>query len=420
MITTISLLPSVTLRVFRDRRFKQGAFSVQLVRPMRREEAAENALVSAVLLRGCGKYPDMRAITRRLDELYGASVGPMVRRVGDYQTTGLYCGFMEDRFAMNGEAIFAPCMELLRDILLEPKLEDGGFCRDYVEGEKKNLISTLEARRNDKRSYASERLLRLLCRDDSYGIPRLGEKERVAAITPQTLYRHYRSLLESSEIQLFYVGSAPVETVAALAKTLFSGVTRSPVPLPPQTGLRESPGGETAEEMDVAQARLCMGFVTPVTLRGGGFAAMQVMNTLFGGGMQNKLFSKIREEMGLCYDIGSTYHSSKGILTVSAGIDERSAEVTRREVLAQLDACRRGDITEAELTGAKEALLSSLRTVHDTPGSIENYYATAALSGFSLTPEAYRQAVASVTAEQAARAANTLRLHTVYLLKGVN
>ena len=57
------------------------------------EEAGLNALIPAVLLRGCRSCPDLRDITLRLDELYGASVSTLVRRVGDYQTTGFYCGF---------------------------------------------------------------------------------------------------------------------------------------------------------------------------------------------------------------------------------------------------------------------------------------------------------------------------------------
>ena len=90
MIQTTTISPGVTLRYVRDTRFKQGGFSFQLVRPMVREEAAKNALLPAVLLRGTRKSPDLRAVTQRLDELYGAAVSPLVRRVGDYQTTGLY------------------------------------------------------------------------------------------------------------------------------------------------------------------------------------------------------------------------------------------------------------------------------------------------------------------------------------------
>ena len=84
MIQTFELMPGITLRCFPDDRFKQSALSVQFLRPMCREEAALNALLPAVLLRGCESCPDLRDITLRLDDLYGASVGALVRRVGDY------------------------------------------------------------------------------------------------------------------------------------------------------------------------------------------------------------------------------------------------------------------------------------------------------------------------------------------------
>ena len=80
---------------------------------------------------------------------------------------------------------------------------------------------------------------------------------------------------------------------------------------------------------------------------------------------------------------------------------------------------QQGHITDEELTAAKEALLSSLRCTHDSPGSIEGYYATAALSGLNLTVDAYMDAVRAVTKDQVTAAAATLQLHTTYFLKGV-
>ena len=80
MIQTIPLFPEITLRCCRDPRFKQGCLSLQLIRPMQAEENAMNALLPAVLLRGTQAHPDIRTITQRLDELYGASVSPVVHR----------------------------------------------------------------------------------------------------------------------------------------------------------------------------------------------------------------------------------------------------------------------------------------------------------------------------------------------------
>ena len=108
MITEITLQPGVTLRCFTDNRFKQGCLSLQLLRPMRREEAGANALIPTVLLRGCESAPDLRQITGRLDDLYGASVGPLVRQMGDYQGIGFYASFISDRYALQGDKILAP------------------------------------------------------------------------------------------------------------------------------------------------------------------------------------------------------------------------------------------------------------------------------------------------------------------------
>ena len=91
MIQKYELFPGITLRCYADTRFKQGCLSLQIIRPHKASEAAMNALIPTILLRGCRSCPDLRSITNKLDELYGASVGTMVRRVGDYQATGLSC-----------------------------------------------------------------------------------------------------------------------------------------------------------------------------------------------------------------------------------------------------------------------------------------------------------------------------------------
>lgn len=420
MIQTLTLSTGVTLRCYTDQRFKQGRLSLQLVRPMCREEAAMNALLPMVLLRGTARYPDLRAITMRLDDLYGASVGDLVRRVGDYQTTGLYCGFAEDRFAMAGDEILAPVVALLGELLLDPVLESGVFREEYVQSEKRNLICDIEAQRNDKTAYAGTQLLKTMCREDPFAIPRLGEREQVEAITAQGLYEHYRRILRESRIELFYVGSAPTQRIAELVMGLIGRIDRCYVNLPPQSVFHDAGPVHNRQEMDIAQSRLCMGFVTSITNRDREFAAMQVLNTVLGAGMTSKLFLRIREEMSLCYSIGSGYYGSKGIITVSAGIDADKEDVVRREVLAQLAACAQGDITPQELAAARAAVLSSLRSVTDSPGTIEGYFATAALSGLWLDLSQYRQAVTAVTGEDVRAAAETVRYHSSFFLKGVS
>lgn len=418
MIKTITLLPGVTLRCFQDKRFKHAFMSLQFVRKAVAEEAALNALIPAILLRGCEDARDLRDITLRLDDLYGASVGALVRRIGDYQTTGFSVSFIDDAFALDGDAIFGPMMDFVKSLLLKPLLENGVFRADFVEGEKKNLIATIESQLNNKRAYTMSQLLKKMCAKDPFGLPRLGETEQVAAITPESAYAHYEKVLAESPVEVFYVGAADPETVAQTVTPLFADLTRNAADLPAQTAFVSCGGGEFTEIMDVSQAKLAMGFATPITLRDPRFAAMQVCNTILGGGMTCKLFMNIREKMSLCYDIGSGYYGSKGIVTVSAGIDQSKETVVRQEIMRQLDAICQGDITEEELEGAKQWLQSGLRSTHDSPGAIEGYYSNSCINGFHMTVARHQQAIAAVTAEQVAQAAKTLTLDTVYFVKG--
>ena len=419
MVVKTEILPGVTLRCYPDDRFKQARLSVQFVRKMCREEAAMNALLPALLLQGTNKYPNARAVTIRLDELYGASVGTVARRVGDYQTTGLYMAFLDDRFSMDGEQILAPMVEMTRELLFSPATENGVFVEEYLENEKRNLIAAIEAQRNDKRLYAATRLTQQMCRADSLGVPRLGTVADVQAITAESLYAHYKKVLRESPLEVFYVGSADPEEVAGLLKAMLCDLPRDYVALPPQGDFQDAGGGEWEETLDVAQGKLCMGFVTPVTLRTPQFAAMQVVNTLFGGGMTSKLFMQVREKLSLCYDIGSSYHGSKGIVSVSAGIDCQKVNTVREEILHQLQSLCQGDFTQEELHAAKRAICTSLQTTHDSTGSIESYYSTTALSGLGMDPETYIRAVEQVSREDVKALAKTVKLHTVYFLKGV-
>ena len=419
MIQIYELMPGVTLRIFADSRFKQGCLSFHVVRLMAAQETAMNALLPTVLLRGTREYPDLRAITLHLDDLYGASVSASVRRVGDYQTTGLHCSFMEDRYAMDGDEILAPMVDFLRQLLLEPVLEDGGFSAEFVESEKKNLISTIESELNDKRIYASAQLLKTMCPRDAFGIPRLGDRAGVEQVDAKSLYRHYQRILKESRIELFYVGSAAPEKIIPLLKGMLAGIDRCYVNLPAQTAFHDAGGHHAREEMDITQSKLCMGFTTPITNRTEDFAAMQLLNTIFGAGMTSKLFVNVREKMSLCYSIGSGYYSTKGIVTVSAGIDCAQEETVRREILRQLQLCKDGCITQEELTAAREAVLSGLRTVHDSPSAIEGYHSTAAISGLCLELEEYRRAVRAVSIADVVAAAKTLQLHSSFFLQGV-
>ncbi len=414
------ILPGIYLRCAQTDRFKSSCLSISLLRPLCREEAAKNALLSNVLMQGTETYPDMTTLSMALDELYGTSLGPLCRKIGDLQTVGFYMSCLDDRYALPGDHVLAPALELLGEILLHPCLKDGSFREDVVELEKENLINTIEAAINDKRAYADRNMLKALCRDDVYAVPRLGDVEDVAAITAQDLYAHYVQILQTSRIEIFYGGSMPRDAVAELLKKVLGKLPRGKLYQPRLAAISRHEGVQHLEEtMEVTQGKLSMGFTTGITTKDKLFPAMVVFNTLFGGDMTSKLFVNVREKQSLCYYISSALISTKGIMTLSCGIETKDYRKTVDEIMKQLSLCQQGQITEAELSAAKKAIASGLRSVEDSLASMEEITTLHVLGGICMDTAAYLQAILEVTAEDVAAVAQSIRLDTVFFLKGV-
>ena len=188
------LQPGVWLNYVHSDRFKTGCFSFNLLMPLAADTAAPNALIPTVLLRGCEGYPDIQAISRRLDTLYGATVGTLVRKKGEAQLVGLYADFLEDRYS-GGEKLFFEMMDFVRSLLFSPLEENGSFVSEFVSSERQNLLNTIAARVNEKRAYAIHRLLSHMCRGEAYAVPRLGEAATLDQVDGHSLKARWDQLL---------------------------------------------------------------------------------------------------------------------------------------------------------------------------------------------------------------------------------
>ncbi len=416
----IMLLPNVYLTSVQSDKFKTGCLSISLLRPLRREEASANALISTVLLRGCNDYPNIRAISAFLDRRYGASVGTLVRKKGEVQTTGFYADFLEDRLALDGEAVLASMVEFLCELLLDPVLEDGHFSARYVEGEKQNLIHAIDSRIDDKRSYAVTQLFRGMCQHEAYGIPRLGDREDVERLDATSLYRHYLELLACSQIEVFYHGSAPGEEVAQLLQRSLSGLPRKqPAAYGSKFVRRSWSVRELREQLDVTQGKLALGFRLGCTAADPEYPAALMMNAVYGAGVTSKLFTNVREKLSLCYYASSSLEKFKGVMLVTSGIEFDRYKVAREEILRQLALTGQGEITDEELESARTYLTSSLRAGMDSPGRMDDYSLGQILLGQDGTMADLADQLQLVTKKQVAAAAKRVSLDTVYFLEGV-
>ena len=413
------ILPGVYLTAVQSDIFKTGCFSLNLLRPMKKEEAAANALIPSVLLRRSETCPDIASISAKLDELYGASVGTLVRKKGEVQLVGFYCDYVQDEYV--DEPVFAPVMAFLAELLLNPRLENGAFPEAVVDSEKLNLENAMLSRINDKRTYAASQLIRTMCAGQPYGIPRIGDPDDLTEITAKSLYAHYRNLLATSRVELFYMGSLSPEAVTKVLQTVLADLPRAeafvPVGTTPAPAAR--PVQEKTERLDVTQGKLSLGFFTDITAKDPRYPALVLAATVFGGGATSKLFTNVREKMSLCYYASASFEKFKGVLSVSSGVEFSKLETAKTEILRQLEACKAGDITDAELESARGYLVSDLKIAMDSPGRLDDYYMGQILLEQDGTMEDLASAIARVTKQEAADAIQALRLDTIYALEGV-
>ena len=416
------LMPGVFLSHLRSDKFKTACMSVTLLTQLRRETAAMNAVIPFVLRRGTTRYGDMEQLSRRMDELYGAAVEPVVRRIGEIQCIGFYGSFPEPDYLPGGEALLGDTCALMAQLLLDPATRGGLLLPQYVDSEREKLLDIIRSRMNDKRSYALMRCIEEMCCYEDFAVSRFGSESEAENIHYKKLTRHYRELIQTCPVEIFYCGKTDFKAVSAAMREAFSTMPRGEIDYDIGTDLRMNAVEDhvrfVEEEMDVTQGKLVLGFRLGECMEEPDIPALYVFNAVYGSGAMSKLFMNVREKLSLCYYASSAVYLHKGIMLVSSGIEFDKLDAARDEILAQLDSVRRGEITDDELRSAKKSVASDLRAVQDSIGELEGFYLSQALDGLDYGPAELAALAEDVTKEDVQAIAESIECDLIYFLKG--
>ena len=416
------LMPGVFLSHLRSDKFKTACMSVTLLTQLRRETAAMNAVIPFVLRRGTTRYSDMEQLSRRMDELYGAAVEPVVRRIGEIQCIGFYGSFPEPDYLPGGEALLGDTCALMAQLLLDPVTRGGLLLPQYVDSEREKLLDIIRSRMHDKRSYALTRCIEEMCCYEDFAVSRFGSESEAENIHYKKLTRHYRELIQTCPVEIFYCGKTDFKAVSAAMRDAFSAMPRGEIDYDIGTDLRMNAVEDhirfVEEEMDVTQGKLVLGFRLGECMEEPDIPALYVFNAVYGSGATSKLFMNVREKLSLCYYASSAVYLHKGIMLVSSGIEFDKLDAARDEILAQLDSVRRGEITDDELRSAKKSVASDLRAVQDSIGELEGFYLSQALDGLDYGPAELAALAEDVTKEDVQAIAESIECDLIYFLKG--
>ena len=165
-------------------RFKTSKVLVTMAMPLEGDVSARAAL-PFVLRRSCRKYPDFSSLNGYLDELYGASLQAGVEKLGEAHLVKMGISVIGDRFTLDGESVAERAVELLFDLIFDPKLENGSFDPSDVEIDKRLLAERMVSELDDKRVYAVSRCQELMCEGEAFGKNRYGELSEIESLTPK-------------------------------------------------------------------------------------------------------------------------------------------------------------------------------------------------------------------------------------------
>lgn len=416
------LIPGVWLTALRSDKFKTGCLSINLLTQLNRETAALNAVLPFVLRRGTRYHPDMETIAAELDSLYGTGIEPIVRKIGEIQCIGFYASFPDEKYLPQGSDVFEKAANFACELPLAPSTRGGLLIPAYVESEKEKLLDLIRSRVNDKRSYAKLRLIEQMCCYEDYAVSRFGTEDVAEGIYYQKLTKYYHSLISTSPVEIFYCGSMDGTKVGGILSDALSGMTRGEINYDIGTDIRMNAVEDTVrsftDEMAVTQGKLVLGFRLGECMEEPDIAAIYVFNAVYGSGVTSKLFMNVREKLSLCYYASSAVDTHKGVMLVSSGVDFDKADAAKSEMLAQLDAVKKGEITDAELDAAKRSVASDLRACLDSQGELEGFYLANTLDGLEFSPDELAELVNEVERDDVIAIANSVVLDAEYFLQG--
>lgn len=410
------LCPNVWVRNFTDPKFKTMRISINIILPLTKESVSASALLPALVSRATKEYPCPTQLSKRLAELYGASVDSGVSKIGDTQVLSISASGISGAYALEGEDLTKELAQLLCSAVFSPLVdEDKQFPEDSFNQERRQLLETIDAEYNDKKIYAREKCQEIMFGGEPAGISRYGQKPDVLGVQRDSLIDRWHRILETGRIEIFALGNCDYDTVLNCFDSCFE-FQRKPAPLQTDIVLKAGEPREQVESLPIAQSKLVMGFRTGV--RPEDAVPTRLMCVLFGGSASSKLFLNVREKMSLCYYCSAGLNLEKSAMFVQSGVETVNVEKARAAILEQLRDICDGDFTDEDMTFAKLAMVNSFQAVGDSLYATESWYLNQAFSREVLTPEEIAEKIQAVSRQEVIEAAKKVSLDTVFVLKG--
>lgn len=417
--TSISPQPGVRLCALESDRYKTARARVFLLSPLLASTATITSLLASCMRAGSENHSTRRDLARATEELYGASLGVSVSRVGDLQALTASIEFPADRFLPKGSHEMQRSLALMGEVLLRPALNPGrsALRADVVDQERFTLGHELNALQDDKPSWAAIQATRMIYAGTPGAVYEHGAAEELPAVTPEQLLQRHRYLVANARVYGFITGPVGMQdALIALHRALPLPSTRraklaSHAVLKSRQSVQRRRMTATTE-----QTHLVFAWSGGPLYGTPAFAASLFADTLFGGYSMSRLFKVVREEHGLAYSVHSSYQRARGVLMAQAAVDNAKADQAVKLIRSEFKRLVHKGFSQAEFDAVRESLVEGRKSAMDSMSARVSDLLVQSTMGFKQSFEQQIKEIRKVTPGQVQAVLKRLKPHSEFRL----
>ncbi len=305
-----------------------------------RYESEPQAGVSHFIEHLCFRGTPKRTTAREISEAI-EGVGGIINAGTDKELTVYWCKVAQPHFPL--------ALDVLADILLNSRLDPAD-----IERERQVITEEINMSKDSPSQSVNILIDELLWPRHPLGRDIAGNKESVAAISREMIVDYLgKQYLPANTVVSVAGAGKPQEMLSAVRKAL--GEWNGAKTHPQYASYKEQRFPKLRiEAKETEQAHLCLALSGLPLVHPKRFI-LDLLNVILGEGMSSRLFTEIRDRMGLAYNIHSyaEHFADTGSITVYAGVEPKNLQIAIKAILEQLSKLKE-PVPQVELTKAKE------------------------------------------------------------------
>lgn len=305
----------------------------------------------------------------------------------------------------------ADLLPILADVLSD-MVWHASFPESEIQLEREVIGEEITMYRESPADHIGDLISEVLWRGHPLGHAISGSLESIEAIDRNTLTRFRDSHYFRSDLVIAAAGPWSIdEVLAQLSPHLPQQFTAPEAPAEFQR--LTTAAAHLREPRDTDQLQLALAWHAPDRYSDARHA-LRLLSVMLGETASSRLFLGLREERGLCYQVGSdvTFFADTGAFEINAGLDPESRDEALATIFEEIADLVKNGPREQELSRAKRLTISQSKLAFESTAAHAMWVGETVLEfGELISPKAWREQISAVTAHDVQAAAELIFAH---------